>query len=519
MHKTHRMTNLFVVILLVGCLNVSCSTSPKQLPELEYWPTHEWRSASPETQGMSSMMLAQMYDYIQKEDIRLHSLLVVRNGYLVTEAYWDPYGPANTHTIESNTKSIIGALVGIAIDQGALKSVDQKLVDFFPERKIQNLDAKKRGISLKNLLSMTPGLDCQDQTPQADGMYQATNWIGYLLDLSMTTKPGSQWVYCSGAVHLLSAVVGKATGMDARTYANRSLFEPLGIPAVAEKDWGADLQGVTNGITGLYLTPRDLAKFGLLYLENGKWEGYQVVPSRWVEESTREQAYIGKDDYIGGLERQFGYLWSLFPEQGYYGYLGRAGQELFVLPDQNMVIVFTGALEVGKEAALLKLVNDFIVPAAHSKGEITPVPGAVSRLESFIQAAATPTRPVPVLPQTALDTNGKTYMLEANTMGWQEMSFVFQPGSPEASLIINGSQELRIGLDNRYRLSEAPDSRPVGLKAYWEPSGEFVMEFIILGDFIQSRGRVKFEQEKLTLTFNNLNFGGQALVLHGSTAK
>jgi CubicO group peptidase (beta-lactamase class C family) len=241
----------------------------------------------------------------------------VRNGYLVTEAYWHPYGPNDTHSIESITKSVIGTLIGIALDQGAIRNVDQKLLDFFPQQAIQNLDGRKKSITLHDLLSMTPGLDWED-AKSLDRVIRSDDWIHTLLDLPMATKPSSKWIYCNGASHLLSAVLQEATGMDARSYANQHLFAALGIPQASERGWGSDPQGITNGIAGLYLTPRDLAKFGFLYLNLGQWNGQSVVPADWVKESTREQSYIGEDEYVGGLDRRFGYLWSIFPDQNYY---------------------------------------------------------------------------------------------------------------------------------------------------------------------------------------------------------
>jgi len=519
MHKIHYPMNLLVIILLTGCITGSCSGSLRQQPDPEYWPTQNWQSTTPEAQGMDSTILAQMFETVQKDNIRLHSLLIVRNGYLVVEAYWHPYGPDVKHSIESNTKSIIGTLVGIAMDQGKLQNVHQKLVDFFPERSIQDMDEQKKSISLQNLLSMTPGLDCQDQSSAATEMYQAEDWVQYLLDLPVVSPPGKRWIYCSGAVHLLSAVLQKSTGLDARTYANTYLFEPLGIPEVQAQDWGTDSQGVNNGIAGLYLTPRDLAKFGYLYLNKGRWEGRQVVSAHWVEESTREQAYIGKDDYVGGLDRRFGYLWSIFPKLKYYGYLGMAGQELFILPEKNMVVVFTGSLQVGKEATLLKLINDYIVPAAHSKDAISPDPQAASKLETLIQAAQGPGLPVPPLPQTAFDITGKTFILDQNPLGWQDMTFFFQAGSDEAILRMSGSPEMKIGLDNRYRLTETPGNRSMGLRGRWEKSVEFYLDFIIQGDFIESVGHFNFDGSQITMTFTNLNYGGPPMILHGSIIK
>ncbi len=519
MQKAQRIICLLVIILLAGCLTESCSASLKSQPDVEYWPTQNWQSRTPEAQGMDSERLAQMFEVIQEDDMRLHSLLIARNGYLVTEAYWPPYGPDDVHTIESNTKSMIGTLIGIAMDQGNLQSVDQKLVDFFPERTIQNLDEQKKTITLQNLLSMTPGLSCQDLSSDGQGMFRAEDWTQYLLDLPVTNPPGTRWIYCSGAAHLLSAILQEATGMDTRGYANTHLFKPLGIREVPEKDWSSDPSGVTNGVAGLYLTPRDLAKYGYLYLKRGNWNDQQVVPTGWVDESTREQAYIGSDNYVGGLDRRFGYMWSIFPDLKYYGYLGMAGQGLFVLPEQNMVIVFTGSLPVGKEAALLRLVNDYIIPAVLSEDPLPDNPQASSRLEALIQAAAGSQQAVPALPQTALEISGKTYLLDPNPLGWKNMTFDFQPDSDTAVLRMSGSPDLEIGLDQHYRLTETPDSRPVGLRGRWLAADEFELDYIIQGEFIESVGRFKFEGNQVILNITNLNFGGPPMKLHGSIAE
>jgi CubicO group peptidase (beta-lactamase class C family) len=248
---------------------------------------------------MDSAQLVGMFEYIDSHDIPLHSLLIVRNGYLVTEAYLHPYAPNDRHSVESMTKTIIGTLIGIAIDRGEIKSTKQKLIDFFPDRAIQNLDKEKKSMTLGNLLSMTSGLDCEDTTA-LDGVNRTNDWVQYFLDLPMSSKPGTNWTYCGGASHLASAVLQKEIHMDARTYANQNLFAPLGIPVISEEAWAPDPQGITNGIAGLYLTPRELARYGYLYLNKGEWAGQQQASAQWVERSTREQAYIGNEEYVGG---------------------------------------------------------------------------------------------------------------------------------------------------------------------------------------------------------------------------
>jgi len=378
---------LVPLLLLTGCGD-QAPIIWSDAPEPAYWPTHGWQVSTPEQQGMDSERLIAMLETIQKQEMNLHGMLVVRNGYLVLEAYYEPYGASDRHPIESNTKSVIAVLVGIAIDQGKIAGVDQPMLDFFPNMQIRHLDPDKEAITLHHLLSMTPGLDCEDFSPAARGMYSASHWVQYILDLPMNAKPGERWVYCSGAAHLLSAILEQATGVDARTYANRHLFRPLGIAEVLQEGWASDPDGVTNGITGLWLTPRDLAKLGYLYLHKGRRDGEQVVSKSWLEAATREQANIGPDEYVAGRDRRFGYFFSIFPDQRMYGYLGMAGQELYVVPEKNLVIVFTASLPLGEEDSLLALVQDYIVPAVQSAAALPANPDAQQELAALVRKAA-----------------------------------------------------------------------------------------------------------------------------------
>lgn len=506
---------LLLVLIVTSACGPAAAPAWPDVPPLETWPTAGWQTSTPEQQGLDSQKLIEMFEFIQSEQLNLHSLLVIRNGYLVLEAYAAPYGPEDVHTVESNTKSVVAALTGIAIDQGKIASSDQKLLDFFPHNFVQNLDARKQEITLHDLLAMQPGLDCEDFSAAAQGMYNKLDWVQYLLDLPITANPGEQWIYCSGAAHLLSAVLEEATGMDARSYANQNLFAPLGIEAVGPGDWGSDPKNVTNGIAGLFLTPRDLAKLGLLYLQDGRWEGQQVIPQAWMETATSEQAYIGPDEYVGGLDRRFGYMFSIFPEQKMYGYLGRAGQELYVVPEKNLVVVFTAGLEVGMEASLLPLVTDYIVPAARSTEALPANADAERQLEAYIQQAAGETLPVQEIARSVLNASGATYIFEENPFGWQDMTFSFQPGSAEARLQMSNLPDLSIGLDGRYRLTDIPNQRPIGLRGRWQPDGSLVVDYITVGEFSHNVVVFRFISDRLDITVHNLNFPGEPVGLVG----
>ena len=219
----------------------------------------EWSTSSPEAQGMDSQKLAEMLAAIEQQHLNLHSLLIIRNGYLVSENYFGSYQPDTRHQLYSVTKSFIATLIGIALDKGYLDGTDQRIVDFFPERAFANLDEQKAAMTLDDTLTMRTGLDWQEGDPAYRALYLSPDWVKYVLDEPMIAAPGSQFNYCSGCSHVLSAVLSQTTGMNPRDFAEQYLFKPLGITNV---QWDTDAQGIPNGGWGLQLTPRDMAKLG-----------------------------------------------------------------------------------------------------------------------------------------------------------------------------------------------------------------------------------------------------------------
>ena len=514
MHKRWYLIFGAVSILSILCLLPSCSNYPSEKIKEKYWPTAEWRTSTPEDQGVDSERLLEMVNTIQKKRINLHSLLIIKNGYLITEIYWQPYGPDDIHTIESITKPIIASLVGIAINNGEIQDVHQELGDFFSESEYQPLDDQVKKITLKNLLTMTPGLDCADDKI-IHRLENEGDWLNMILNLKMTNPPGKRWVYCSAASHLLSAILEKSTGKGTDSYADQHLFNPLGIPAERSQTWKKDPMGITSGIQGLYLTPREIAKFGYLYLMNGEWENQQIVPRQWVADSTTTQAKIGEDEYLGDRKRNFGYLWSVFPKAGYYGFIGMAGQELFVYPQEDLVVVFTGATEVGKEVTLMEILDEHIIPSIISNKKIPANPKAQADLNVFIKNARESRRAVPDLPQAAVEISNHTYQLTRNTLGWSDMTFLFEPGSDVATLKMSGSPDLKIGLDNVYRLTVTPDNMTIGLRGEWTDPETFELDYIIFGDFIRSKAAIRFQKKDLALTINYLNWNVPPIIIKG----
>jgi CubicO group peptidase (beta-lactamase class C family) len=227
-----------------------------------------WPSSTPEKQGVDSVKLVNLLEYIEEQGKAIHSLLVIRNGTIILEAYYYPYTKDQKHILNSCTKSYLSALVGLAIDRGYIRSVSSNIVDFFSGYRIADRD-KKRGITIEHLLTMTSGIDWPQYGAKnmSDQMGKSDDWIQFILDRPMAAEPGKQSNYSNGDAHLLSAVIQKTTGETALSFGWENLFKPLGMTGIR---WDKDPKGVTVGSAALYLTPRDMAKLGYLYLNNGE---------------------------------------------------------------------------------------------------------------------------------------------------------------------------------------------------------------------------------------------------------
>jgi CubicO group peptidase (beta-lactamase class C family) len=498
-----------LIALLAGC----APSSPKPNPPA-YWPTNGWRSTAPEEQGMDSEKLAQMVEHIQQEKLDVHSLLIIRNGYLVSEFYAYPYSAGQAHWVMSVTKSVISALVGIAIQKGYIKDVHQPLFSLLPDQGVANLDEKKKAITLEDLLTMTSGLDCHENPAPGEAFMQASeNWIQFMLVLPMAEQPGTTFNYCTSAVELLSAVLQKATGMSTREFANQNLFGPLGIGPISEERWTSDPQGVTVGGYGLALTPTEMAKLGYLFLNQGQWDGQTIVPADWVAASTVSHANQG-------AKKEYGYLWWVDPQGKWYAALGRGGQHIFVYPAENLVVVFTADLPYTNDADLIplqELLDQYILPSVKSDEPLSANSNSLARLEAGIQALAQPQPTVlPPLPSIAAEISGKTYTLEDNPFGWQTMIFTFQDGADEAKVTLNGVQQFTIGLDNVYRVFSLGDTAfPQAFRGYWETPDTFVIDDSVLGQMLQFTFRIQFSGDTLHITAKE-KFSGSSFEIKGA---
>ena len=329
--------------------------------------------ATPESQNLDSKHLKQAVAEIADGKYGdMDALLVLRNNYLVLEHYTSPlyHGRDYRRSAKSITKSVTSALVGIARGQGKMPPLDSNLLELFPQyTDIANMDTRKQKITLEHVLSMTAGFEW-DEFAVGDTsefkMMRSEDWIKYTLDQPMSHSPGEKWVYNGGCTMMLSEILQNATGTEVTDYARKYLLDPIGIE---NWSWALNRQNLTNTKTGLAMSRRDMARFGVLFLNDGRWQGKQIVPEEWVRKSTSVQV-LGKDDYF---PYAYGYQWWRLQDQeptvgmlainDVYFALGFGGQFIFVVPHLNMVVVSTASNFGPDEALFLKLLRDRIFPA------------------------------------------------------------------------------------------------------------------------------------------------------------
>jgi CubicO group peptidase (beta-lactamase class C family) len=353
-------------ILLVSIL--SCEKDPAAILGVEAFP---WPHSSPQSQGFDTLMLDQAFTAARNKTFS-YSLLIIRNGYLIREEYFHGRSRNSTSNIQSVSKSFISALVGIALREGFLDSLGQKMLDFFPEYNRAGLDPRKKDITIQHLLQMRAGFnsDIEDYDINWYHWVQSPDWVKYIIEWPLSYNPGIHFSYITAESHLLSVILAKASGMDTRTFAQKYLFEPLQISI---NDWEKDPQGYYIGGMKMYIVPRNLARFGYLYLLHGQIDGRQIVPETWVRDSYHAWSYLGSSwgdlDQIG-----YGYQWWLgkIRQKQVYMALGYGGQFIMIFPQYDMIVVTTCDSDFYKDTAdlhereMMAIVANYIIPAIGS---------------------------------------------------------------------------------------------------------------------------------------------------------
>jgi CubicO group peptidase (beta-lactamase class C family) len=328
----------------------------EELKGIKYIPVEreDWKISTPEEQGIDPILVAELYNDTSHMD-KLYSLLVIKNGYLIAEKYFNGASIDQLSSRASVTKSITSALLGTAMHQGYIKSVDQKMIDFFPEVADKITDARKESITIKEMLQMRAGYPWEE----TDSTYWNALWTGKYIDkivqLPLTIDPGTGFQYSNMTSNWLGIIIAGTTNADLKTFGEKYLFSPLDIKI---GNWKKDWDGNYIGAADLEITARDMAKFGLLYLNKGKFEGKQIVLESWVKKSLQKYS---DDINSGGIESSrvaryfydigYGYQWWSAKAGNHSFNLawGHGGQFIILLHDLNMIIVVTSDPFWGKE--------------------------------------------------------------------------------------------------------------------------------------------------------------------------
>ena len=384
---TKQSLSAFTVCLLLASMAVLLASNPAFRPTGgDPWPTKGWVTASPASVGLDEQVLLKIEKDIAsgKFSQMMDSFAVFRCGRKVFERtyphdyakiyakeaaergpynmrltgrynyfdpYWHPYyHGTDLHTMQSISKTVTSVIIGVAMQRGDFKAgLDTPVLRYFDLSKVKNVDDRKRRMTLRNLLTMTAGLEWNEDLPDNDPrndmsrMEGTDDWVQYAIDKPMAEEPGKTGNYNSGATELLAYIFQKETGWDIEDYGEKYLFSPLGM----KHYWKRTYLGVVDTEGGLFLSASDLAKIGYLYLQAGVWEGTQIVSKDWITESVKRSL-----DVDGNVD--YGFLWWLQKRADSSEYVwmarGFGQQHLMVFPRENLIAVFTGWRILGNEA-------------------------------------------------------------------------------------------------------------------------------------------------------------------------
>ena len=328
---------------------IGCGPSTQALEAVDYTPLAggDWKVSTAEEQGLDPMLLARFYQEAEELET-LYGLLVIKNGYLIAEKYFNEGSIDQLSGRQSATKSFTSALVGIALEKGYLHSLDQKMMDFFPEFAGEIEDPRKEQITIRHLLEMRGGYPDEERTPPYfEIMFFSGNWdfLPHLIDFPLASDPGTEFNYSNLTSHLLGVIVSRACGTDLKSFAQQHLFSPMNAEV---HGWTLDDDGYEWGFSEIYLTARDMAKFGLLFLDGGVYDGKRIISAGWVEASL--QRYSEKiirgwltPRYGSFRDRGYGYQWwSSRVGKHHFKYAsGHGGNYIILLHHLDMVIVTT----------------------------------------------------------------------------------------------------------------------------------------------------------------------------------
>ena len=462
------------------------------------WASEPLSRGEPEAMGVSS---AAIRDFILAADgiDSFHSVMLVRHGKVVAEGWWSPYDAETRHQLFSLSKSFTSTAVGLAAAEGKL-SVDDPVLKFFPEDAPQDPSDKLKAMRVSDLLRMSTGHQDEPKRPEDQV------WTKVFLAHPVPHKPGTHFLYNTSGTYMASAIVQKATGQTVLDYLRPRLFEPLGID---DPEWGASPQGVTLGGYGLSVRTEDIAKFGQLYLQKGRWNGKQLVPEAWVAAATKLQTSNGSNpnsDWDQGYGYQF---WRC--RHGAYRGDGAFGQFCVVMPEQDAVLAITSGVK--NLQGVLDLAWDKLLPGL-KKDPLPADPAAREALAKTLAGLKMKTPEGAPAPGSSVRATGRTFAFEPNPRKLEALRV--EPGEGEAATTLvfrSEGQERRIPCGrgewtkSRAALGGFPE-QPVAASAAWTADDVLTARIVLVETPFNITYRLRFEGDRVTVDAdNNVGFG------------
>jgi CubicO group peptidase (beta-lactamase class C family) len=412
-----------------------------------------WKTSSPEKQGMNSLVFANAIRQAKKDSTNIHSLLIIKNNHVVLDVSFHPFKSSYVHDVASVTKSITSLLIGIAIEQKFIKSESEPIIKYFPEYNIRN--DTLRTVTIKDLLNMASGFQCSwnDGEKELNEMRASKDWVKFMLTLPFANNPNTQFSYCSGNFYLLAEILQRSSKMTSHEFAEKYLFKPLGF---GKSYWVKNYKGVNNGWGDLHMSTLDFAKVGCLVLNNGMWNGKQVVSKKWIEK-IQALHKIHNSEY-------YGYGWwldSTNPDE--IQAAGRGGQRLFIFKNSNMVIATTGGggYDVGN-------IDDLALQAINTFSRNQNNYALLRQEVKNVTLPDTSNRTAGDFPANVLN---KDFLFDNNKMGLLSMRFEKRKSGYfiNLSFIDSSKEQHPLGMNNQYLISkEHSFGLPTAVKGRWK---------------------------------------------------
>ncbi len=424
-------------------------------------------ASSPEQQGMSSLVLDSMMLFIKNTNQNIHHLTIIRNNQTVLDADTYPYSSQYLHDLASVTKSFTSLLIGIAIDKGFIKDENEPVLKFFTEINAHNrlLDS----LRIKDLITMRSGFDCgaEDGEKALSNMRKSNNWVKFVFDLPMTSRPGEKFSYCSCNFYLLGEIIYRTTKLIPHEFAKKYLFNPLQI---SDTKWLTNYKGMNHGWGDLFLYPADMAKIGQMVLNKGNWQGKQIISEQWIKKSLQTLSKLPDD-------KGYGYGWWTNDKVGYYEAAGRGRQTISVIPSKNIIVTMLGGeFDAGT-------IGKYIFESIKADKSLQDNPNDYNKLKTTIkEIASTPSFKSEKINDSIIQNLTKrTIVFEKNIAEIDSLQFDFI--SKENGTVIFYKTKLKekypfVVSKNSYALGfDSTLQLPVALQALPEKENEFVLHF------------------------------------------